>query len=130
MDRHPAKSRLVTGLLVIGGVLLLITPVCGLLFACGCNWPGKGLADRCNYFDVAAIHRCPWCSDPALGAIAALLAIAVGLGVVQSIAGHCGGRFRKPFRTAAPVTVGVLAATLTLWAWGLVTPLLVQHPPT
>lgn len=118
------------GLSVIGSVLLLITPICGLLFACGCDWPGKGLADRCNYFDVAATRHCPWCSNPVIGAIAALLAIAVGLGVVRNSEEYCVARFPRPLRAAGPVAAGLLAATFTLWAWGLVTLLQVQHPPT
>ncbi|MGR9107122.1 MAG: hypothetical protein ACU843_09360 [Gammaproteobacteria bacterium] len=43
------------------GIAILITPLCGTLFACGCTWPFAGLAEHCNFFDPDEIHPCPFC---------------------------------------------------------------------
>ncbi|MGH8552003.1 MAG: hypothetical protein ACRERS_01790 [Methylococcales bacterium] len=43
------------------GILIAVTPLCGLLFRCGCDWPWFGLMAQCNFFEPRTIHRCPFC---------------------------------------------------------------------
>jgi hypothetical protein len=43
--------------------LIIITPLCGLLFHCHCDWPWVGFYFECNYYQPQAIHKCPWCSS-------------------------------------------------------------------
>lgn len=58
--------------------LILITPLCGYLFQCGCDWPWAGLDKHCNYFREAAAHRCPWCVLLPAGVLSAGIAIVAG----------------------------------------------------
>lgn len=65
------------GILTVLISLVVITPVCGLLFSCGCTWPGVGLEANCNYFDASSRYQCPWCASMIAGGLsvgAALLA--------------------------------------------------------
>jgi hypothetical protein len=43
--------------------LIIITPLCGLLFHCHCKWPWMGFYFGCNYYQPQVIHKCPWCSS-------------------------------------------------------------------
>lgn len=47
--------------------LITITPLCGFLFQCGCNWPLLGLDTKCNYYEMHAVHTCPWCTSMITG---------------------------------------------------------------
>ena len=51
--------------LVIG--LILITPLCGWMFDCGCTWPWAGLDSHCNIYDMSQEDHCPWCVSMVLG---------------------------------------------------------------
>lgn len=44
------------------GISIIITPLCGNLFECGCTWPWSGLAAHCNYFDPHPAHPCRFCA--------------------------------------------------------------------
>ncbi len=65
--------------LTLMAALVAITPLCGLLFQCGCDWPWRGLDAGCNYYRTAAAHRCPWCVSLGGGILSSGLAVAVGL---------------------------------------------------
>ncbi len=60
---------------------IVITPLCGLLFQCGCNWPWNGLNDFCNYYHPEAIHKCPWCSSLVSGLFSCSISILAGIWV-------------------------------------------------
>ena len=47
--------------------LIIITPICGLLFQCQCDWPWLSFYSDCNYFHSEAIHKCPWCTSDIAG---------------------------------------------------------------
>ncbi|MEW5056879.1 MAG: hypothetical protein AB1Y25_04590 [Cycloclasticus sp.] len=53
--------RYQTGGLMLLASLLLMTPLCGLMFDCGCTWPWEGLDSHCNIHDSTALQQCPWC---------------------------------------------------------------------
>ncbi len=57
------------GLITVLIALIVVTPLCGFLFNCGCTWPWEGLADDCNYFDQDAEENCPWCASNWAGAM-------------------------------------------------------------
>lgn len=61
--------RMPAGLITVLIALIVITPLCGFLFNCGCTWPWEGLADDCNYFDQDAEENCPWCASNWAGAM-------------------------------------------------------------
>ncbi|MCI0732338.1 MAG: hypothetical protein L0Y38_00765 [Methylococcaceae bacterium] len=66
------------------GILIVITPLCGYLFGCGCAWPWSGFVENCNYFDPGERHPCPFCERPALS-VPLLSAIALtGLVVTRT----------------------------------------------
>jgi hypothetical protein len=67
-------------IVVIAGSALLLTPICGSLFHCGCDWPWRGFAFHCNVFVATATWHCPWCQH------AVSSGLALGLSVVAGIA--------------------------------------------
>lgn len=70
-------SALAGGLTVVIA-MLVVTPVCGWLFHCGCSWPWAGLDDGCNYHAVQALEKCPWCASLFAGFASVGLSIAAG----------------------------------------------------
>lgn len=66
------------GLIFVLVSLFVITPLCGYLFSCGCTWPGVGLDENCNYYDMAAKHQCPWCGSMIAGGLSVGLSIFAG----------------------------------------------------
>jgi hypothetical protein len=64
--RNPSRAALAV---VMVFALIAITPLCGLTFDCGCDWPWNGLHHRCNVFDPAAKLKCPWCDSKVAGTL-------------------------------------------------------------
>ena len=72
-------TRMAVGTPAIGAVtavvvfaLIAVTPLCGFMFDCGCDWPWSGLYHHCNFFDALAKLKCPWCNNVAAGALSML----------------------------------------------------------
>ena len=63
------KYKLIAASLTGFLALIAITPLCGFLFQCGCDWPWLGLDAGCNYHDLHAEHKCPWCASLATGVL-------------------------------------------------------------
>ena len=87
--------------------LMLITPLCGYLFQCGCTWPWSGLDSACNSHDSTALHRCPWCASLLAGWLSTAIALVAGL--AAAIASRPGFGAGKLTETTARVLVGVAA---------------------
>jgi len=64
--RNPSRAALAV---VIVFALIAITPLCGLMFDCGCDWPWNGLHHHCNVFDLDAKLKCPWCDSKVAGTL-------------------------------------------------------------
>lgn len=73
---HPAFWA---ALMTLALALLLITPLCGLLFQCGCDWPWAGLDEKCNFHQMHVKQRCPWCVSLSTGIISTGLATLFGV---------------------------------------------------
>ncbi len=71
-------ARAFAGALTSAAALMLVTPLCGALFDCGCTWPWAGLAEHCNIHELGAAHRCPWCASPIAGTLSVGLSIVAG----------------------------------------------------
>jgi hypothetical protein len=59
--------------------LIAITPLCGFLFQCGCDWPWLGLDAKCNFYQPNSEHQCPWCASMATGVLSTGTAIVAGI---------------------------------------------------
>lgn len=59
--------------------LIVITPLCGLLFQCGCDWPWLGLDSNCNFHKSNEQYHCPWCASMFTGIFSTGLAIMSGV---------------------------------------------------
>lgn len=70
------KASIVVTLAIGGG---LVTPLCGLWFSCGCDWPWNGFFSACNAImkDAAPPH-CPWCVHPLIAAMSIGISLAAG----------------------------------------------------
>jgi len=59
--------------------VIIITPLCGFLFQCGCDWPWSGLDSHCNFYQAHAQYHCPWCASMITGVLSAGLTIIAGI---------------------------------------------------
>jgi len=67
--------------------LIIVTPLCGFLFQCGCDWPWAGLDSRCNFYKSHSEYKCPWCASIVTGVLST--GGAVVMGVWASIFSSC-----------------------------------------
>lgn len=74
-SRQKKTAAVFTGILV----LILVTPLCGFLFDCGCTWPWSGLDSKCNFYKQNTIHKCPWCASWITGWLSVGVSIASGM---------------------------------------------------
>jgi hypothetical protein len=75
--------------------LILVTPLCGFLFDCGCTWPWSGLDSECNFHQHDTVHKCPWCASWIIGWFSVGVSIASGAFVVASPLPILGDRVRN-----------------------------------
>ena len=66
------------GILTLLASLIVITPLCGFLFNCGCTWPLLGLDKNCNYYDTGTFHKCPWCASWIAGGLSVGISVIAG----------------------------------------------------
>jgi hypothetical protein len=65
-------------------VLILVTPLCGFLFDCGCTWPWLGLDSGCNFHQQNTVYKCPWCVSWITGWFSVGVSISSGVFVAVS----------------------------------------------
>lgn len=101
--------------------LIVVTPLCGLLFQCGCDWPWAGLDSGCNYYQADAEYRCPWCASMITGIIAtggAVMAAVLMSGVKSERLIAWPGKeiaIRIFAGLAVFIVMAVLAAVIAAW---------------
>jgi hypothetical protein len=61
------NAKTISGSATLITTLIIVTPLCGFIFHCGCDWPWSGLDTRCNFYKPAAEHPCPWCASMLTG---------------------------------------------------------------
>lgn len=83
-----AKEKRLSVIMVLIIALITITPLCGFLFQCGCDWPWFGLDEKCNIYQTNSRNQCPWCVSMPMGIFSTLVAIISG--VIISIASFGG----------------------------------------
>lgn len=71
--------RLIGGIATLLITLVLLTPLCGFLFQCGCTWPWAGFDSACNIREPAAPYHCPWCASMLAGWLSAIVSILAGV---------------------------------------------------
>ena len=99
---------------VVVFALIAVTPLCGLMFDCGCDWPWSGLYHHCNFFDALAKLKCPWCDSTVAGALSMLGVFGASIFAAYraaSVTGSANARF----------TIGVLAGAVTFHLVSLAT---------
>lgn len=67
-----------SGIVTLSMVIVFITPLCGLLFQCGCDWPWAGFDTGCNYYRADERFHCPWCESMIMGISATGVSILSG----------------------------------------------------
>ena len=111
------NAKTISGSATLITTLIIVTPLCGLLFQCGCDWPWSGLDTRCNFYKPATEHPCPWCASMLTGILSTGSAI-IG-GVLTAMApslplANYGPVYEVALRTLAGLTVFVLLAILAV----------------
>jgi len=86
MINSTINTQTISGTITLITTLIIVTPLCGFLFQCGCDWPWSGLDTDCNYQQHAA-QQCPWCASMITGILSTGLAIMCGV---------CAAIFFKP----------------------------------
>ena len=114
-------TRMQTGTPAIAAVtavvvfaLIAVTPLCGFMFGCGCDWPWSGLYHQCNFFDALAKLKCPWCNSTVAGGLSMLAVFGASMFVAYraaSVTGSANARF----------TIGVLAGVVAFHLVSLAT---------
>lgn len=110
------NAKTIAGTATLITTVIIVTPLCGLLFQCGCDWPWSGLDAGCNFYKPEADHQCPWCASLITGLFSTGLAIisSVLTAMAPSLAlAMCRHVNEVAVRTLAGVTVFVLVAILT-----------------
>lgn len=106
-----------TNILIITAIIL--TPLCGALFQCGCDWPWSGLDSHCNYYEPDAQYRCPWCASMPTGILSTSLAMIAGI-LATTISHHLSSYDHAiseiSIRMALGIMVFILVAILTAGA--------------
>jgi hypothetical protein len=114
--QQPIRNKWIAATLTCLISLITITPLCGFLFHCGCNWPWLGLDDGCNYYKSHAEHTCPWCASMITGILATGLATLSGI-LATIFAPLSKMKFPDPIeivaRTSSGLSVFFLLAVLT-----------------
>jgi hypothetical protein len=75
------QEKQVSAIMTLVSSLVIVTPLCGLLFQCGCDWPWAGLDSLCNFYKLDAEHKCPWCASMITGLLSTGTAIVAGVWV-------------------------------------------------
>ena len=105
---------------------MLVTPLCGLFFSCGCGWPWNGLFMACDaILNNTPPPHCPWCVNP----LAATLSIGFGLVAATLTAWkirNCPWNRHVEILYRSGVGVAVFASVLFLGGW--LTALASSHP--
>jgi len=115
----------ISGIATLVATLILLTPMCGFLFQCGCDWPWSGLDAHCNFYKPHAEHKCPWCVSMVTGVLATGLATLVGVLIAMMPLWKISG-------TAKQVSVRILFGLSAFFVVGILTAALaaiVQHYP-
>lgn len=73
------KAKRWSAIITLIITLIIVTPFCGFLFQCGCDWPWSGLDAKCNYYKLNAVQQCPWCASMITGLFSTGLAIIAGI---------------------------------------------------
>lgn len=110
------SAKTISGTVTLIAAVIIVTPLCGLIFQCGCDWPWSGLDVGCNFYNRGAAHRCPWCASMATGLFSTGLAIISS--VLTAMASSSALAMHRPVnevavRIVGGLTVFVLVAILT-----------------
>lgn len=89
-----SKEKRLAVLIVLLIELISITPLCGFLFQCGCDWPWLGLDEKCNIHQANIKNQCPWCVSMLMGVFSTAVAIISGVVVSSAALGRVSNQSR------------------------------------
>lgn len=110
--RGSTKPFLLAWGLLAPAAAISATPLCGLIFRCGCTLMTG--SRYCNIRNPAGPH-CPWCRDPRTFALSFAASVA-GASALMRLS----RKLRRP-GVMLPTTAGAVGFWLTLSAAGLIT---------
>ncbi len=73
------NAKTISGAATLITTLIIVTPLCGLIFQCGCDWPWLGLDVGCNFYKPGEDLGCPWCASMLTGIFSTGIAIICGV---------------------------------------------------
>ncbi len=100
-------ERYYSGIITLIISLIAITPLCGYLFQCGCDWTWLGLDRHCNFHQTHAKYSCPWCASLVTGMLAT--ACATSMAVISStLSIESLARYHLGYAIVARVLLGLI----------------------
>ncbi len=121
------KQKILAALIVLIIELITITPLCGYLFQCGCDWPWSGLDEKCNYHQAHVKQQCPWCVSMAMGILSTALAMMMGV-YASSISMELFSNQHKVKEILIRTVIGLSAFILTATIMAIVAASWQNHP--
>jgi len=102
---------------------VLVAPLCGASFGCGCDWPWAKFFWACN----AIVHNtppphCPWCTHPLTAILSIGISLAAGTWATRKLpASFSSGAAEILYRSSFGVAGFVGALLLGAWLTALAT---------
>ena len=127
-DRQPHQwATIPTSVFILWVVAgIIVTPLCGVFFSCGCDWPWNGLFMACNaILNNTPSPHCPWCVNPLM----AITSIGSALTAATLTAWKIRNRPRNrqgEILYRSGFAVAIFASVLFLGGW--LTALISSHP--
>jgi len=112
-----SPERKAAGITTLIAALILLTPMCGFLFQCGCDWPWSGLDANCNFYKPHAEYKCPWCVSMVTGVLATGLATLTGVFIAMTPLWKISGMIKQ-------VSVRIVLGLSAFFVVGIVTAIL------
>ena len=114
-----SKEKQLSAPIILIIELIAITPLCGYLIQCGCDWPWLGLDDNCNFHRLNIKYQCPWCISMLMGILSTGLAIIMGL-YVSSLSLVFFVNINKVKEILSRISLGLIAFVLTAMIMAIV----------
>jgi hypothetical protein len=106
---------------------IVLTPLCGAAFGCGCDWPWLDFFHVCNaILKTAVLPHCPWCVHPLWAMVS--IGSAVGVASLLIVKRHTEPGPRPVLAQIRDCGLGLAAFVATALMTGLITALTTSHP--
>jgi hypothetical protein len=106
---------------------IVLTPLCGAAFGCGCDWPWRAFFHACNaILKTPALPHCPWCVHPLWATVS--IGSAGGVASLLMMKRHTEPGPQPVLALVRDCGLGLAAFVATALMTGLITALATGYP--